>query len=71
MRKTTLFAVATAAMIAVGFGVWAIGAPSGSMGGRASLIAPPSNAHPSTGQRIDPHQIMRNAGPMPTTEFVD
>jgi hypothetical protein len=77
MRKTTLFAVATAAMITVGFGAWAIGAPSGSMGGgslmsRASLIALPSNARvPSTDQGIDPHQMMMNASAMPTTEFVD
>jgi hypothetical protein len=78
MRKTTLFAVATAAMIAVGFGAWAIGAPSGLMGGggsltsRASLIALPSNARVlSTDQGIDPHQMMMNASAMPTTEFVD
>jgi len=76
MRKTTLFAVATAAMITVGFGVWAIGAPSGSIVGssmsKASLMALPSNARvPSIGSGIDPHQMMMNASAMPTTEFVD
>ena len=73
MRKTTLFAVAIAALIAVGFGVWAM--PMGGGGSsmsRASLIALPSDARvPSTGQRIDPHQMMKNASAMPTTEFVD
>jgi hypothetical protein len=58
MRKTTTFAAALAAvLIATGFGVWA---------------ASPTNARvPSTGQGIDPHQMMMNASAMPVTEFVD
>jgi hypothetical protein len=58
MRKTTMFAAAIAAvLIATGFGVWA---------------ASPTNARvPSTGQGIDPHQMMMNASAMPVTEFVD
>ena len=58
MRKTTMFAAAIAAvLIATGFGVWA---------------ASPTNARvPSTGQGIDPHQMMMKASAMPVTEFVD
>ena len=58
MRKTTTFAAAIAAvLIATGFGVWA---------------ASPMNARvPSTGQGIDPHQVMMNASAMPVAEFVD
>jgi hypothetical protein len=57
MRKTTLAAVAAAALIATGFGVWATF---------------PTNARvPSTGQGIDPHQMMMKASAMPATEFVD
>jgi hypothetical protein len=57
MRKTTLAAVAAAALIATGFGVWATS---------------PTNARaPSTGQGIDPHQMMMNASAMPATDFVD
>ena len=53
MRKTTLAAVAAAALIATGFGVWATS---------------PTNARvPSTGLRIDPHQMMMNASALPTT----
>ena len=36
------------------------------------LCAWPTNARvPSTGQGIDPHQMMMNASAMPTTEFAD
>ena len=58
MRKTTPFATAlAAALIVTGFGVWATS---------------PTNARvPSTGQGIDPQQMMMNASAMPTTEFVD
>jgi len=58
MRKTTTFAAAiSAALIATGLGVWATS---------------PTNARvPSTGQGIDPHQMMMNASAMPATEFVD
>jgi hypothetical protein len=56
MLKTTLVAAA-AALIATGLGVWATS---------------PTNARiPSTGQGIDPHQMMMNASAMPGTEFVD
>jgi hypothetical protein len=51
-----MFAVA-AAVIATGFGVWA---------------ASPTNARaPSTGQGIEPFQLMLNANNLPTTEFAD
>jgi hypothetical protein len=58
MRKTTTLAAAiAAALIATGFGVWATS---------------PTNAHvPSTGQGIDPQQMMMKASAMPVTEFVD
>ena len=58
MRKTTTFAAAiSAALIATGLGVWATS---------------PTNARvSSTGQGIDPHQMMMNASAMPATEFVD
>ena len=57
MRKITLFAVA-AAIIATGvFGVWA---------------ASPTNARvPSTGQGIEPFQLMMNAKGLSTEEFAD
>jgi hypothetical protein len=49
--------VIAAAMIAVGFGFW---------------VASPSSARaPSLSQSVDPHQMMMNAGAMPTTDFVD
>ena len=58
MRKTTTLAAAiAAALIATGFGVWA--------------TAPTNARVPSTGQGIDPHQMMMNASAMPTTEFID
>ena len=58
MRKTSTFAVVIAAvLIATGLGVWATS---------------PTNARvPSTGQGVDPHQMMMNAGAMPATELVD
>jgi hypothetical protein len=57
MRKTTLFAVAAAALIAAGFGVWA---------------AAPTNARvPTTSQGIEPLQLMMNAKGLPTEEIVD
>jgi hypothetical protein len=57
MRKTTLFAVA-AAVIAVGFGVWA---------------AAPTSARvtPSMSQGIEPFQLMKNAKVLATAEFYD
>jgi len=58
MRTTSTFAVAiVAALIATGFGVWA--------------TSPTSARVPSTGQGIDPHQMMMKASAMPATEFVD
>jgi hypothetical protein len=57
MRKTTLFAVA-AALIAVGFGLWA-----------ASPAKAP--ASPSIRQGIEPHQLMVNAKDLSRAEFVD
>jgi hypothetical protein len=57
MRKTTLFAVAAAALIATGFGIWA---------------AAPTNARvPETSQGIEPAKLMMNAKGLPTGEFVD
>ncbi|HJZ78831.1 MAG TPA: hypothetical protein VKD91_00740 [Pyrinomonadaceae bacterium] len=57
MRKTTLFAVA-AAVIAIGFGVWA---------------AAPTTARvsPSIGQGIEPFKLMVSAKDMPRAELVD
>ena len=58
MRKTILFSVA-AALIAIGFGVWA---------------ASPAKAPvpPSIGQGIEPHQLMVNAPKdLSRAEFVD
>jgi hypothetical protein len=56
MRKTSLFVVA-AAVIAMGFGVWATS---------------PTNADaPSMGQGIEPFQLMLNANNLPSTEFAD
>jgi hypothetical protein len=58
MRTTTLFAVAAAALIAAGFGIWA---------------AAPTNANvPATGPGIDPFQIhMMHGSSVPTEHFVD
>jgi hypothetical protein len=57
MRKISLFAVA-AAVIATGVGVWA---------------ASPTNARVTTssGQGIEPFQLMMNAKELPATEFAD
>jgi hypothetical protein len=56
MRKTKLIAVA-ATMVAIGFGVWA---------------AAPTNARvPSTGQGIEPMQLMMNAKGLLTAEAYD
>jgi hypothetical protein len=56
MRKIRLFAV-SAAMLAIGFGVWA---------------AAPSNARvPSMNQGIEPIQLMMNTKGLATAEFVD
>jgi hypothetical protein len=57
MRKTILFSVA-AALIAIGFGVWA-----------ASPAKAPVS--PSIGQGIEPHQLMVNAKDLSRAEFVD
>jgi hypothetical protein len=57
MTKATLSAVAAAALIATGLGVWA---------------ASPTNARvPSTGPGIEPLQLMTNANGLSTEEFVD
>ena len=56
MHKTTLFAVA-AAVIATGFGLWA--------------AAPTSARVPSTGQGIEPFQLMINAKNLRPAEFAD
>ena len=57
MRKTTLAAVGAAALIATGFGVWATS---------------PTNARvPSTGQGIDPHQMMMNARTTPSYSCIE
>ena len=57
MRKTTLFAFAPA-LIAIGFGVWAVS---------------PANApvSPPIGQGIEPFKLMMNAKELPAVEFVD
>jgi hypothetical protein len=56
MRKISLIAVA-ATMVAIGFGVWA---------------AAPTNARvPSTGQGIEPFQLMMNARGLATAEAYD
>ena len=57
MRKISLGAVA-AALMATGFGVWAVST---------------TNAHvaPSTGQGIEPFRLMINAKELPSVQFVD
>jgi hypothetical protein len=56
MRKISMCAVA-ATMVAIGFGVWA---------------AAPTNARVgSTGQGIEPMQLMMNAKGLPTAEAYD
>jgi hypothetical protein len=58
MRKTTLVAAVAAALIATGFGVWAIA---------------PTNARvsPSIGQGIEPFKLMVSAKDLPRAELVD
>jgi hypothetical protein len=56
MRKTTLLAVATAALTATGFGVWA---------------ASPARVSSSMGQRIEPFKLMVNAKDLSRAELVD
>ena len=56
MRKVKVFAI-SAAMFAIGFGVWTVST---------------TNARaPSLSQGIDPHHIMMNARAMPAMEFAD
>jgi hypothetical protein len=56
MRKAKAFAV-SAAIFAIGFGVW---------------TASTTNARaPSLSEAIDPHHMMMNARALPATEFVD
>jgi hypothetical protein len=56
MRKISMIAI-TAAVIATGFGVWA---------------AAPTNARaPSTGQGIEPFQLMMNAKDLPAQHYDD
>jgi len=57
MRKTTLFAVATA-LIATGFGVWAASTTN-------------ARVSPSIGQGVQPFQLMVSAKDMPRAELVD
>jgi hypothetical protein len=58
MRKISVFAIAAAAMVAIGVGVWA---------------ASTTNARvaPSTGDGIEPFQLMLTAKELATVEFAD
>jgi hypothetical protein len=56
MRKTALFAVTAAALIATGFGVWA---------------ASPTNARVPSSQGIESFKIMLNTKSLPAQEFAD
>jgi hypothetical protein len=58
MRKISSFAVAVAALIVTGFGVWAAATTNGRVA-------------PSISHRIEPLQLMMNAKDLPTVEFVD
>ena len=58
MRKITLFAVAAAAVIATGFGVWATAPTS-------------ARVTPSMSQRIEPFELMKNAKGLATAELYD
>ena len=58
MRKISSFAVAAAALVATGFGVWATSNSYGRV--------PPSMSH-----RIEPLQLMMNAKELPSVEFAD
>src|SRR5262249_34794962 len=80
MRRTSLFAVAAAALIATGFGVWASSTTARVSTGTAAaaLIAvtgfgtSSTTAHvPSTGPGIEPFQIMKNTEGLPTVELAD
>jgi hypothetical protein len=51
------FGAVAVALIAIGFGVWA--------------AAPTKARVPSTGQGIEPFQLMMNAKGLPTVEFAD
>ena len=77
MRKTTLFAVAAAAFIATGFGLWTNArAPETSRAIAAAALTATglgTNARaPETNQGIDPFQIQMTSGKgLPREEFVD
>jgi hypothetical protein len=79
MTKTTLSAVAAAALIATGLGVWAASPTTAHVStgaAAAALIAitgfgPTQARVPSTGPGIEPLQVMTNANGLPTEEFVD
>ena len=58
MRKASLFAVA-ATLIVAGVGVW------------AASTTTTARVAPSTGDGIEPFQLMMNAKQLPAVEFVD
>jgi hypothetical protein len=58
MRKISSFAVAPAALVVTGFGVWAASTTNGSVAASIS-------------HRIEPLQLMLNAKELPTVEFAD
>ena len=58
MRKISSFAVAAAALVATGLGVWAASATNGGVA-------------PSISHRIEPLQLMMNAKELPSVEFAD
>ena len=58
MRQTSMFAVA--ATLIAGIGVWA-----------ASATTATARVAPSTGDGIEPFQLMMNAKELPGVEFVD
>jgi len=58
MRKISSFAVAAAALVVSGFGVW----PASTTNGRVAA---------SISHRIEPLQLMLNAKELPTVEFAD
>jgi len=74
MTKTTLSAVAAAALIATGLGVWAASSTTAhvSTGTAAAALTTGFGATtarvPST---VEPLQLMKNAEGLPTEEFVD
>ena len=78
MRKTTLFAVAAAAFIATGFGLWTNArAPETSRAIAAAALTATgfgtnARALSKTSQGIDPFQIHMTSGKgLPREEFVD